>query len=94
MKQINWSTTKNEKLKTNRSICFEDVISAIESGGLLDDLEHTNSTRYPHQRVFVVLINNYVYGVPYVSNDNEIFLKTIYPSRKLTAVYFSRKDDG
>jgi len=61
---------------------------------LLDDIEHTNSVKYPHQRVFVVLIGDYVYSVPYVFDDKGVFLKTIYPSRKLTAIYLGEKDHG
>jgi hypothetical protein len=95
MKQINWSPEKNRELKDNlnRSVCFEDVVAEIEDGGLLDDIENVNSEKYPHQRVFVVLFNGYVYGVPYVSNDDEIFLKTVYPSRKLTLKYIG-EDHG
>jgi len=93
MKQTNWSVEKNEFLKATRAICFEDVIASIEAGGLLDDIEHANSAKFPHQRVLVVLINGYVYGVPYVSDDKEIFLKTVYPSRKLTAAYLTGKDN-
>ncbi len=95
MKQINWSPEKNRELKenANRSVCFEDILAAIESGGLLDDIEHVNVGKYPHQRMFVVLFNDYVYGVPYVFNDEEIFLKTVYPSRKLTLKYIG-EDHG
>lgn len=94
MKKVSWSSKKNQILKASRSVCFEDVISSIDSGGLLDDIEHTNSEKYPHQRMYVVLIGDYVYGVPYVSNDDGFFLKTIYPSRKLTASYLTRNSDG
>jgi hypothetical protein len=75
-------------------VCFEDIVAAIESGGLLDDIEHVNSKKYPHQRMFVVLFNDYVYGVPYVANDEEIFLKTVYPSRKLTLKTLFGDEDG
>jgi hypothetical protein len=35
----------------------------------------------------VVEIQNYAYLVPCVENDEEIFLKTMIPSRKATAKY-------
>jgi len=91
MKRFAWSPDKNRELKTNphRDVCFEDIVTAIEGGGLLDDIEHMNAEKYPHQRLLVVLFNDYVYGVPYVSDDEEIFLKTVYPSRKLTALYLT-----
>jgi hypothetical protein len=66
----------------------------IESGGLLDDIEHLNDGRYAHQRQYVVLFNKYVYCVPYVVDGDVIFLKTIYPSRKLTRKYLSGAQDG
>ena len=42
---------------------------------------------YPHQRIFVVVIDNYAYLVPYVEMEDEIFLKTVIPSRKFTKLY-------
>jgi hypothetical protein len=95
MKQIAWSDAKNRELKANRNraVCFEDIVAAIEGGGLLDDIEHVNAARYPRQRMFVVLLNDYVYGVPYVTDGDEIFLKTVYPSRKLTLQYLG-EDHG
>ncbi|HBF24629.1 MAG TPA: hypothetical protein DDW43_03835 [Nitrosomonas sp.] len=57
------------------------------NGGLLDDIIHPNTTDYPNQRIFVIQIHDYVYLVPYVENQDEIFLKTIIPSRKFTRIY-------
>ena len=88
-KIIRYDITKNETLKTERKICFEDVILAIENDKLLDDLKHPNKEKYPNQNIFILLIEikNYVYIVPYVENENEIFLKTIIPSRKMNKKY-------
>lgn len=87
MKLINWNSTKNQQLITERGLSFEDVVFYLQQGNLLDDIEHPNSNKYPHQRVFVVNINNYAYLVPYVEDEKEIFLKTIIPSRKATKQY-------
>ena len=87
MKKINWNSEKNEKLIAERSVCFEDVFYRLENGDLLDDIEHPNQEKYPNQSVFIFEINNYVYFVPYVENETEIFLKTIIPSRKFTKKY-------
>ena len=81
---------KNEQLKRLRGISFEDVVLAIESGGLLDVLEHPNSRRYPKQKVFVVAVTEYVFLVPHVEEVEHIFLKTIIPSRKATRDYGER----
>ena len=96
MANLVWSEEKNRRLKDDfdRAICFEDIALAIESGGLLDDVQHVNGIKYPHQRVYIVLFNNYVYCVPYVVDGENVFLKTIYPSRKLTRKYLSGAHDG
>lgn len=70
-----------------RGVSFEDVVFYLQQGTLLDDLEHPNPEKYSNQRLFVLEIDEYVYLVPYVENRNEIFLKTIIPSRKATRQY-------
>jgi hypothetical protein len=40
-----------------------------------------------NQRSFVIDIDDYIYLVPYIENEEEIYLKTIYPSRKFTKIY-------
>lgn len=90
MKQINWNAEKNQGLMSERGISFEDVVFALQSGGLLDDLVHPNNERYPNQRVFVVRIDDYAWLVPYVESDTEFFLKTVIPSRKATKQYLRR----
>lgn len=72
---------------SERGISFEDVVFALQSGGLLDDLIHPNKEKYPSQRMFVVDIDDYAWLVPYVENEQELFLKTIIPSRKATKQY-------
>ena len=78
---------KNNLLKEERDISFEEVLTAIDEGGLLDILEHPNKGKYPHQRIFVVNTENYVYLVPFVEDEEKVFLKTIIPSRKATKKY-------
>ena len=45
---------------------------------------------YKGQRMYVVAIDNYAYIVPFVDDENERFLKTIFPSRKYTKIYRSK----
>ena len=70
-----------------RSVCFEDILTAIDEDRILDNLEHTNRLRYKGQRILIVELNNYAYLVPYIEDDTKIFLKTIIPSRKATKKY-------
>ena len=90
MKPFRWGTEKNEQLKLDRGISFEAMVVAVEAGGLVDILAHPNPARYPNQRVLVVSSNRYVYLVPFVEEDDHLFLKTVIPSRKATRDYFYR----
>lgn len=87
MPYFDWSTDKNERLKEQRDITFEDIVFHILHDGLLDVLEHPNKEQYPGQMIFVVDVEGYVYLVPYVETEESVFLKTIIPSRKMTKKY-------
>ena len=78
---------KNDLLRRTRNVCFEDVLLAIESDNLLAIIEHNNQIKYRWQKILIVKINNYVYRVPYIEENNKIFLKTIFPSRIDTKFY-------
>ena len=82
-----WDDEKNAALKETRGVSFEQVVMHIENGDVLDVMAHPNKTKYPHQRVLVVNVNDYAYAVPFVAQGNERFLKTIVPNRKLTKQY-------
>jgi uncharacterized DUF497 family protein len=93
MKYFAWDEAKNEKLKLERGIGFEDVIFHIERGDLLDILEHPNQQRYSGQRIFVIRRDDYVYLVPFAENEKIVFLKTIIPSRKATRRYLGKEQE-
>jgi hypothetical protein len=84
MKPFRWSPEKNEQLQLDRGISFENMVVAIESGGLLDILAHLNLAKYPNQKMLVVASDGYAYLVPFVEEDDHFFLKTVIPSRKAT----------
>ncbi|MHB1645698.1 MAG: toxin [Candidatus Acididesulfobacter diazotrophicus] len=85
-KIVEWSNNKNEWLISERNISFEEIIVAVvENNKLLDIIQ--NNDKYSDQKILVVEINNYVYLCPFIENGDKIFLKTIYPSRKLTKIY-------
>ena len=87
-----WNPEKNDALKADRGLSFEGITVAVESGGLLDILDHPNKAKYPNQRVLVVTFDNYVYLVPFVEEEDHYFLKTIIPSRKATREYLKQGD--
>ena len=93
MKSINWNTEKSVALKASRGICFEDVVFFIERGEILDDYLHPNQKSYPGQRIMVIVVADYAYLVPYVENEEELFLKTIIPSRKATQQYLGEEHE-
>lgn len=84
MKYLNWDPQKNKTLKLERGISFEEIAYLIESGQIIGIEE--NPSR-PNQKLYVLEIDNYAIIVPSVENDNEIFLKTAFPSRKYTKRY-------
>ena len=87
-KPVEWDPAKNKLLKEERGVSFEDVENAIEQDCLLEIIP--NRTRYAHQKVFIVLIRSYVYGVPFVEDAHKIFLKTIIPNSEATKRYLSK----
>lgn len=91
MKHFDWDPEKNERLKAERDLSFEDIVIAITEGQVLDYYPHPNSKKYPGQTVYVVEINNYAYLVPCVEDGQKLFLKTIIPSRKATKLYIINK---
>jgi uncharacterized DUF497 family protein len=87
MKPFRWNHEKNEQLKAERNMSFEEIVLAIEADGLLDIVAHSNFGKYPHQRMFVVAVEQYAYLVPFVEQTEYYFLKTVIPSRKATRDY-------
>ena len=87
MKYFDWDLEKNEELKRERDVSFEEALIAIEEGFILDIVEHPKKGKYPNQRIFIIHITDYVYLVPFVEDTEKIFLKTIIPSRKATKKY-------
>jgi predicted DNA binding CopG/RHH family protein len=75
VKYFAWDDAKNAKLRKERGIGFEDVVFHIERGNLLDILEHPNPERYAGQRIFVVRREEYVYLVPFVEDEQTVFLR-------------------
>ncbi len=86
MKKFDWDPAKNMRLQAERNVCFEDVVTAIASGYLLD--VEPGRAGYSYQQVYIVALEGYAYMVPHVNKDEVYFLKTIILSRVHTKRFF------
>ena len=93
MRNYSWNLEKNDLLKKQRGIGFEEVVFHIGAGDEVDVLEHPNKDRYPNQKISVVVIEGYAYLVPFIESETEVFLKTIIPNRKATKKYVGGSDE-
>ncbi len=87
-----WSSEKNEWLKEERNISFEEVILHLSMGSVWREAEHPDQINYPGQRMYFVVINDYVHLVPFVPGRGSVFLKTIIPSRRATKLFLKEKE--
>lgn len=90
VKTYNWNAQKNQLLVEERGISFERIVFEISMGNELDIVMHPNQDKYPGQMISLVEVDEYVYLVPFVETEFEIFLKTIIPSRKATRQHRSK----
>lgn len=49
-----WDEGKNDFLKKERGISFEEIVLYISEGNIVDILEHPNTEKYPIQNVYLV----------------------------------------
>jgi len=91
MINIRWDEEKNKLLRKQRGVSFDDVVLALQDDRFIAIEEHPNKNKYPHQKILVLNLNNYIHIVPFVESENEIFLKTIYPDRKYHKKYSKEK---
>ena len=90
--KYDWNSDKNEWLKKNRNISFEQIIFHLNQGDVWMVANHPNQEKYPNQRIYFVVVENYVYLVPHIIKGDNIFLKTIIPSRKATKDFLKEKE--
>jgi hypothetical protein len=93
MDYYKWDFQKNEKLKAERGISFEQIVMHIERSDVWDLVAHPNQEKYPGQQIIVVEINEYAYLVPFVESSEGKFLKTIIPSQKATRDYLGGENE-
>ena len=83
MKGFRWNALKSQRLKRTRGVSFEEIVASK----LIDTRQHP---KRENQKILVYEYQGYLWAVPYVVEESGIFLKTIYPSRKLTRIYKKR----
>ena len=76
---MRWDIGKSERLKRERGVSFEEIIHAE----LIGVLKHSKRA---NQNILLFRYKCYIWVVPYVSCNGEIFLKTLFPSRKYTRI--------
>lgn len=84
MKEIKWSLLKSERLKRTRDVSFEEIIK----GKLLDVMGHPKKE---NQQIMLFEYRGYIWVVPFIETGDQIFLKTLYPSRKYAKMYKRRE---
>ena len=80
MTSLRWALSKSEELKVRRGVSFEEIIRAR----LIAVKEHPSRQ---HQNIMLFELQGYIWVVPYVARGEEIFLKTLFPSRKYTKLW-------
>lgn len=91
---FDWDPEKNQQLKSERGISFEEIALFLGAGMIWKVAKHWNQEKYPHQSIFLIPIDGYIFAVPYVREGDTFFLKTAFPSRKLTRIYQAELKSG
>jgi len=82
-----WNPDKNKLLKEERHISFEQIVYHLSQGDIWQTANHPDQKNYPGQKIYFVIVEDYIYLVPHVKEKEYTFLKTIIPSRKATKAY-------
>ena len=89
-----WNPEKNDWLKRERGVSFEQVIFHLGQGNVWKTADHPDQEKYPGQKVYFIIVEDYIYIVPYVIEREYILLKTIIPSRKATKIYQKEREEN
>ena len=78
---IRWNRIKSVWLKRIRGVSFEELISG---GKIIDTIENP---RRLGQHMLIFEYKKYIWIAPCVIDGQNVFLKTMYPSRKYRKLY-------
>ena len=88
-----WDSEKNEWLKKERNISFEQIIFHLLQGDIWKISDHPDRRKYPGQKIYFVIVEGYIYLVPHIIEKEYVFLKTIIPNRKATKDYQKEQEE-
>ncbi len=88
-----WDSEKNEWLKKERNISFEQIIFHLLQGDVWKISDHPDQIKYPGQKIYLVVVEGYIYLVPHIIEKEYIFLKTIIPNSKATNDYQKEQEE-
>lgn len=89
---FDWSPEKNEFLKKEKNLSFEEIALHLSEGKLWKVTKHPNPERYPNQKVFLVPVNDYIFFVPFIKDGEKFFFKTAFPHRQATKEYLLERN--
>ena len=77
---MRWDPKKNERLKRARGISFEELVRSE----LVCILAHA---KRDNQKILLFRYQEYIWVAPCVICGEDVFLKTLFPSRKYTKMF-------
>ncbi len=81
MKRLTWKPEKNEWLKENRDISFEEIEAAIDAGGFRGAFKYRGTKRiHSNQLIWTVEVNGEEWRVPVTIGRDLILARTAYPT--------------
>jgi uncharacterized DUF497 family protein len=64
--KFEWDFEKNEWLKKERNISFEQIIFHLLQGDVWKIADHPDQQKYPGQQIYFIVVDEYIYLVPFV----------------------------
>lgn len=89
-KRVEWNIDKAKQLKKELCIDIKLISVMIEDGKFLDIREVPSR---PNQKMFILDYGDYIICVPFVEDDQKIFIKTAYRNRKTNKLYKDFNDE-
>ena len=80
---VNWNPTKSVRLKRIRGVSFEEIFE----GELLDIRQNPSRS---DQQILIFDYLGFIWAVPCLIEEQGIFFKTLYRSRKYQKIYKKR----